>query len=561
MRRASRGVSTIRMAVAFAAVAAMSSVALASAPAGAITASRTYYVGTTVDNVTPQTEATCERPTNKVCSLRTDIGLAVADGSGYTITIEFATPKGVPLTLNPNNGALNVTGGENLTIDGQGAGNTFISGGNKTQVFYTSQEYLTIENLTIENGWGNVDGAGLENDYNLTLNNVNFTNDNSVFGSDGGGAIYSDYDLTVNGGTYSHNNADDCGGAMYLHDDATVSHVSFLDNSSDCGGAVYTDESGDYTLSDDLYVSNSSRDYDDGGAMELEGDVLVENSTFTRNVSSEYGGAIGAESSSDTEIFNNTIVDNWALFGGGGVSTDRGTMDMSGNILTGNTEIDGGPGSGVLGQCVDYGNVFTDGGGNVIGPDNDPDCGFHASTDRLNANVKLGPLQNNGGATETMAITDTSVAADVVPSGQCPATDQRGQPRGGDCSAGAYQVEPTGSATTCKSLTGSAETTITFKSCTNKGSSNTSVGGSGLVLTNGGKLTWHPSHQSSTISISFVDVGANPCGGGATTIKILGIVTKSTSPAAPFFDRVSAEVCEASGTEDVSLLHGTTAKI
>lgn len=561
MRNVPRGVSTIRMAVAFAAVAAMSGVALASTPAGAITTPRTYYVGTTVDNVTSQSEATCESPTNKVCSLRTDIGLAVSDGSGYTVTIKFATPKGVPITLNPTNGALFPNGSENLTIDGQGAGNTFISGGNKTQVFYTYQQYMTIENLTIENGWGDTAGAGLENVYDLTLNNVNFTNNDSVYGSDGGGAIYSDYSLTVNGGTYNHNDAEDCGGAIYATTGATVVHASFVDNASDCGGAVYTDSGGDYDFSDDLFVSNTSRDYDDGGAIEDDGDILVENSTFTRNVSSEYGGGFSVEQGASAELDNNTFVDNWALFGGGGVGDYRGSLDMSGNILTGNTEVDGGPGSGVLGQCLDYGTGFTDEGGNVLGPDSDPACGFNRSTDRLNANVKLGPLQNNGGATETMAITDTSVAADVVPSGQCPVTDQRGQPRGGDCSAGAYQVEPTGSATTCKSLTGSAESTITFKSCTNKGTANTSVGGSGLVLTNGGKLTWHPSHLSSTISITVTDVGANPCGGGFTTIKILGIVTTSTSPAAPFFDRVSAEFCEASGTEDVSLLHGTTAKL
>jgi hypothetical protein len=45
------------------------------------------------------------------------------------------------------------------------------------------------------------------------------------------------------------------------------------------------------------------------------------------------------------------------------------------------------------------------------------------------------------------------------------------------------------------------------------------------------------------------------------TLKIAGIVTSSASPGAKYFDRVSAEVCETDGTEVVSLLHGTTAKI
>lgn len=554
-------VRTARVAVTATSLCLMAGIVLAAPPASAITVSRTYYVGTTADNNTYHSPATCENAHNTVCSLRLAVELAYDDGSGITDTIKFATPKGSTITLNPSDPYIELNGDEALTIDGQGAGDTFISGGHRVQVFESDMETLTIENLTIENGLtSSGGGAGIANIYDLTLTNVNFTGNQETVNNEGGGAVYSSDELKINGGTYTDNVSEDCGGAIYDDYQATVSHAQFIDNASDCGGAIDAQESTNLSVSGSYFAGNVSRNYDDGGAIETEGDTTILNNTFVDNVADEYGGAIAFESDASGVVGNNTMVDNWALQGGGGLANDNGELDVSGNILLGNTEAAGAPGSGILAQCVDYGGSFNDVGGNVLGPDVDAACPFSSPTDRLNANPHLGPVANNGGATPTMAITDTSVAAYLVPWGVCPATDQRGQPRGGNCSAGAYQVEPTGSATTCHSLSGSVTSTITFSGCTNKGSANTSVGGSGMVLINGGKLTWHPSHLQSTISVTESDLGSNPCGGGNTTLKVFGIVTASTSPGAPFFDRVSAEVCVAAGTEDVSLYHGTTAK-
>ena len=56
----------------------------------------------------------------------------------------------------------------------------------------------------------------------------------------------------------------------------------------------------------------------------------------------------------------------------------------------------------------------------------------------------LGPLQDNGGPTQTMAIAPGSPAVDAVPStgAQCPATDQRGvrRPEGAGCDIGAFEA-------------------------------------------------------------------------------------------------------------------------
>ena len=58
----------------------------------------------------------------------------------------------------------------------------------------------------------------------------------------------------------------------------------------------------------------------------------------------------------------------------------------------------------------------------------------------------LGPLQDNGGPTETMAIPPGSIAVDAIPStgADCLPTDQRGisRPQGTACDVGAFEAEP-----------------------------------------------------------------------------------------------------------------------
>jgi hypothetical protein len=85
----------------------------------------------------------------------------------------------------------------------------------------------------------------------------------------------------------------------------------------------------------------------------------------------------------------------------------------------------------------------TNGGGNIDFP--------ASGCPGVNVDPKLGPLEDNGGATETRALEAGSGAIDHVPaSGSgCTATDQRGLPRpqGAACDSGAYEAG-TPSATT-----------------------------------------------------------------------------------------------------------------
>ncbi|HET6823672.1 MAG TPA: PxKF domain-containing protein, partial [Anaerolineales bacterium] len=55
----------------------------------------------------------------------------------------------------------------------------------------------------------------------------------------------------------------------------------------------------------------------------------------------------------------------------------------------------------------------------------------------------LGPLQDNGGTTHTMALGAGSPAADAAEDSACPATDQRGatRPQGPHCDIGAFEAQ------------------------------------------------------------------------------------------------------------------------
>lgn len=75
-------------------------------------------------------------------------------------------------------------------------------------------------------------------------------------------------------------------------------------------------------------------------------------------------------------------------------------------------------------------------------------CGFDQPTDQVNVSgddLKLAPLQDNGGPTMTHALGAGSVAIDYIPVTMCDVVeDQRGQPRPGGtmCDVGAFEVQP-----------------------------------------------------------------------------------------------------------------------
>jgi hypothetical protein len=182
------------------------------------------------------------------------------------------------------------------------------------------------------------------------------------------------------------------------------------------GGAVVADGT-DLEIFDSLLVNNTS---DGPGAgpragaiLGLSGTIEITNSTIANNTAAHLGvgsagGAIWAVSA--MKITNTTISGNKADFGGGYFNAPG--PSLKGTILSNNTNM----------NCDST--LPTDVGFNIS---DDGSCGFLLINHSLNGtNPTLGPLQNNGGPTETFALLGGSPAINRIPVASC--TDQEAIP-------------------------------------------------------------------------------------------------------------------------------------
>jgi CSLREA domain-containing protein len=153
--------------------------------------------------------------------------------------------------------------------------------------------------------------------------------------------------------------------------------------------------------------------------------------------------AISGEGAVDhvTTVGNQPATAGAAGSAGTGASASAG---LAGVVITGADLSTGSPGFGapqisasasILGICS---GLVGDGGGNITPPAATKTCPGNA------VDPKLGPLADNGGPTQTMALLAGSPAIDLIapPCGTTP--DQRGVPRpqGAGCDAGAYEFAP-----------------------------------------------------------------------------------------------------------------------
>ena len=133
--------------------------------------------------------------------------------------------------------------------------------------------------------------------------------------------------------------------------------------------------------------------------------------------------------------FSGNSANGGGIIGTCGNSTFNGTSgDAHGTTLK-NTIVANSPTGG---NCS---GAITDGGGNLSYPD--------TTCPGINGDPELGPLQNNGGPTQTMALGPGSAAIDAANDAICAAPpvnnlDQRGiaRPQGPHCDIGAYEALP-----------------------------------------------------------------------------------------------------------------------
>ncbi|HEY65776.1 MAG TPA: CSLREA domain-containing protein [Caldilineae bacterium] len=418
------------------------------------------------------------------CSLREAIQAANTDsqvdncgpGSGDD---EIILPAGTyVLAISGTNEDNNASGDldikSNLTIKGAGADVTIIDGNQIDRVLHVHYgAIVTINDVKITNGKtpdganpgdSGEDGGGIYNEGTLTLNDCIVTgnatgngNGDSVYGGDGGygGGIANIGTLTVNRCTISNNYTGNGNGN---------------DGYGGDGGGIYNE--GTLTLNDSTVSGNQTGNGDlattgnggFGGGISNAGSLTMNRCTISGNVTGDGGGTGGDGggiynwSGADLTLNNCTLTNNSVGRGGvaaddglgGGIYDEGGQVQIKNTIIAGNTD----PSSRAP-DCDydDLNSVITSQDYNIIG--NDTGCNFPAGThDQVGVDPMLGTLADNGGPTQTHALSAGSPAIDAIPttSGNCTAgeKDQRSALRAsGDnagglaCDIGAYEVSNT----------------------------------------------------------------------------------------------------------------------
>jgi len=271
--------------------------------------------------------------------------------------------------------------------------------------------HLTIDrNVTIDGGGHTVTVSGNHIVRGFVVNPGATLNINSLNVANG-------YANTVIGNTFP----DGDGSGVHNRGTLFVTNSVFSDNHSYLGwghgGAIFND-TGTVTLVMTT-ISNNSAMFG-GGIYNWLGTLNVMNSTISDNYSAGGGGILNIGMAT---LMNSTFSGN----GGGGI-VNNDSLNNSSTTATNTIAA-----NNIDGNC--YGTLS--GSSNLA---DDESCGPGFS---VSPSILLGPLMDNGGSTQTVALLPGSAAIDAGDDEVCLITDQRGvaRPQGAHCDIGAYEVE------------------------------------------------------------------------------------------------------------------------
>jgi hypothetical protein len=297
---------------------------------------------------------------------------------------------------------------------------------------------LIVEGSTFTGNSGSNGGAIGTQDENVTVVNSTFTGNkatgtggNPGNGGDGGAMSYDGamVSWTMCGDTFSNNSGVASGGAIFrvAYSDEAVN----IDRSTFDGNSV------------DPSTGNA-------GGLYLEYATITMTRTTISHNSAHFGGGIWIGHNAVAKITNDTIADNTATMGGGvwfagGVTGTLLNVTVAGNAGNGmaggdtgvtleNTLIANNTKGSLEGE-VSCDHTHTGAGANMEFPG---DSSSPCTSSVLVADPELGPLENNGGVTQTMAPAAGSPA--IGKGSACPSTDQTDQSRMSSCTLGAVEV-------------------------------------------------------------------------------------------------------------------------
>jgi len=533
---------------------------------GAFAQAATFTVNSSLDvaDANPGNGICETAPGNGTCTLRA----AIQETNSLSGADEIILPANTYVLTNVSQ--LSIT--SRLTITGSGASTTIIDGNKSVRpdsrvLVINSGITVNITGVTIRNGGTTAVGGGIFNGGTLTL--TNSTVSGNAADNTGGGIFNNAGTLTLINSIVSGNNAGVDGGGIRNDPGGTAtltnSTVSGNDAGDDAGG-IHNVAGGTLTLTNSTVSGNDAGD--DGGGIRNSGTANIVSSTIANNRAglnsspNNLGGGGVHNFAGTLTLTNSTVSGNVARTDGGGIFIEMGTVNSFSSTIANNRADANSNGSGIgggvyklsqQGATFNFKNTII--ANNQVGsnPNNIRDCagtltsqGYNliritppgecnvapVTGDLFSSDPILGPLQNNGGSTQTHALLAGSPAIDagnpnvgcVDSTGPLP-TDQRGLPRAFDgngdnsavCDIGAFELNDqhpspaisisdltvsegnSGTANVNFQITLSAPNsqpvTVTFTT-----SNGTAVGGTDYVSSSG-TVTFNPGETSKTITV------------------------------------------------------------
>jgi len=333
---------------------------------------------------------------------------------------------------------------ESVIIKGLGKNNLTVHGGEGARIFHitnggegTANINTTISGIRMSDGGPSDSGGAILQDSNisgllkiqscilshntaggeggaidmmngdLTIQNSELTNNTS--GAEGGAIHFLDGTMQLTGDTFRKNHADQQAGVMDVNGQVTIEQCTFDRNTSgDEGGAIdFGEERGGALTMRNSTLSRNEASTQGGSLFFGGGEGAIRNCTISSNKSGTEGGGVFIERGNLT-LTNTTVTQNnaetqpvslrikpldGAASGGGGIFINVGTLRLENTIVAGNksggSPNDLGSNDAVINALF---SLIQNGKSSVNGINQNNIFGV---------SPLLGPLQDNGGPTET----------------------------------------------------------------------------------------------------------------------------------------------------------------
>ena len=290
-------------------------------------------------------DSACATSPPPVCTLRAAVMQANAHAGPDYISLPAGTYvlSRVGYDTTASLGDLDIT--DDVTISATGG--TAVIDANRSVTFDRAFEViagsLSLQNITLKNGYSPSYGGAIYAKGNLTLTNVSVLDNMAAL--DGGGIDGDGSNIQITASTFQGNIAQGSGGAINLQGSASPYPTLWIVGSTIAGnqalGSGYGGGANAYTANIVVQTSNvhdNSAAYSGGGlsyiAAVIGVTMQISDSIFDHNAAGQYGGGLYSDGNDTT---SNSVISNNSATGGGGVYGYFGTHNLNDVSISGNT--------------------------------------------------------------------------------------------------------------------------------------------------------------------------------------------------------------------------------